>query len=146
MHSNSHRKPLLGLTVIHKYPEERAKFSRQCHTGKNCYYSWTELNPDNGKISSRSHPYHPNPSGPGWVFFCAGYQKIFLFFSIFAQPPSPLFTPPLGSPLPHLLDGHRKLVGSTWHRNSTIFGSLPAPRLSFFRFFLSWVSKTQSLE
>ena len=78
--------------MIRAYPEEGAILVRKCNTGKDCNCSWTELNTDNGEIGPRSRPYQPEvfePSGPGYVFFWAGYQKIILF-SPFLLSPYPL--------------------------------------------------------
>ena len=92
LHSNSNRRSLLGSAVIRDYLEDGSILVRNCHAWKDCCTSWSELITDNGKIVPQSFPYQPEalePSGQDWVFFWAGYRKIFLFISFFAQPPSP---------------------------------------------------------
>ena len=90
LYSNSNRRPLFGLRVIHEYPEEAANLSRKCHTWKDCFYSLSELISDNGEIGPSSVS---TPSGPGLGFFGSGYQKIFLFFFLFGSASIPSPTP-----------------------------------------------------
>jgi len=96
VHSNSNRVSLLGSVVIYNYPEEKLTLSRKGHTRKDCCYIWTELNTHTGEIGRRSRSYQPEafgPSDPGRIFLGLGTTtlnpKLFFFFSIFAQLPSP---------------------------------------------------------
>jgi len=75
--------------VIRKYPEEGVIFVRKGQAGKDCNYSGTEFNTDNGEINPRSRPYQPEafePSGRGWDFFGLGTKKSSFFFPFGSAP------------------------------------------------------------